>query len=654
MSPFQSLLRERAPPQAEYAHPIETVVLGAGFFIPLVAFTNHLTFMWAWLAVRLIETTDVHSGYDLPFNPLKLIPGYAGVRHHDFHHRAFTANYSSTFVWWDKWCGTDAAMEAHNAVLRRKDVETRVDTMRSLVAARTPAKSVPAVAAPPSCEELRIPGAHCLVTGALGMVGSRLVAMLAERGASCVVCLDVRPQPDDWPKTAQLMRKQHGCELRYASCDITDQAALVAPGGPFQGVTICIHVAALVGPFFPTALYDAVNHQGARNVLAACKAHSCPVLVDCSSPSTRFNGADICGAQEKDLQYAFVHEYARTKALGEQVILAANGDGIATVAVAPHQVYGPDDLLFLPAMLETARTGRLRLFGSGSNVVSFTHVDNICHGLCLAAQELQRNGPTSPAAGEFFVVTDGDSGVRNFWDTIDEAVVACGLPSLHTKAALPTALLSLVAYAGALFTALTGRMVKLTPFTLNMLVIHRYFCIQKAEQLLQYRPLVSFDEGWGATVEAVKARMGFAAQDGAGAGAVGKCDGTELHPAGAMPTTAIPAMPWGAWCLHDACTGFRIPWRPLPDACAWWFPLPLSRAPPCCVTCCPLLRRLLARPEPHEAPWGEVLPGLRCGVDRAHGVDRGHQGLRVVLPPAVPVRGDRHWRALLSTPSCGV
>jgi len=290
-------------------------------------------------------------------------------------------------------------------------------------------------------------------------------------------------------------------------------------------------VAALVGPFFPTALYDAVNHQGARNVLAACKAHSCPVLVDCSSPSTRFNGADICGAQEKDLQYAFVHEYARTKALGEQVILAANGDGIATVAVAPHQVYGPDDLLFLPAMLETARTGRLRLFGSGSNVVSFTHVDNICHGLCLAAQELQRNGPTSPAAGEFFVVTDGDSGVRNFWDTIDEAVVACGLPSLHTKAALPTALLSLVAYAGALFTALTGRMVKLTPFTLNMLVIHRYFCIQKAEQLLQYRPLVSFDEGWGATVEAVKARMGFAAQDGAGAGAVGKCDGTELHPA---------------------------------------------------------------------------------------------------------------------------
>ena len=42
---------------------------------------------------------DVHTGYDIPFNPLHLIPFYGGARAHDMHHKAFDGNYSSTFTW---------------------------------------------------------------------------------------------------------------------------------------------------------------------------------------------------------------------------------------------------------------------------------------------------------------------------------------------------------------------------------------------------------------------------------------------------------------------------------------------------------------------------------------------------------------------------
>jgi len=92
---------------AEYAHPVETIWLGLGFFIPLTLFTNHLTIGWAWLVLRLLETTDVHSGYYFPyFNPLYLLPGYGGSPFHDFHHKNFTGNFGSTFIWWDKWFGT--------------------------------------------------------------------------------------------------------------------------------------------------------------------------------------------------------------------------------------------------------------------------------------------------------------------------------------------------------------------------------------------------------------------------------------------------------------------------------------------------------------------------------------------------------------------
>jgi nucleoside-diphosphate-sugar epimerase len=48
--------------------------------------------------------------------------------------------------------------------------------------------------------------------------------------------------------------------------------------------------------------------------------------------------------------------------------------------------------------------------------------------------------------------------------------------------------------------------VKLTPFTIRMLSIHRYFDVSAARMDLGYRPVVSFEEGWAATVAAIRAR----------------------------------------------------------------------------------------------------------------------------------------------------
>jgi len=109
---------------AEYAHPVETVVLGMGFFWGILFFCNHMVMMWAWVTVRLLETIDVHSGYDIPFiNPMHLIPGYAGARFHDFHHYNFTGNYASTFMWWDWLCGTDKQYNEFNAKVKANEMK---------------------------------------------------------------------------------------------------------------------------------------------------------------------------------------------------------------------------------------------------------------------------------------------------------------------------------------------------------------------------------------------------------------------------------------------------------------------------------------------------------------------------------------------------
>lgn len=58
------------------------------------------------------------SGYDIPCNPLHLIPFYAGSRFHDFHHLNFVGNYASTFTWWDKLLKTDSQ---YNKYMHKED-----------------------------------------------------------------------------------------------------------------------------------------------------------------------------------------------------------------------------------------------------------------------------------------------------------------------------------------------------------------------------------------------------------------------------------------------------------------------------------------------------------------------------------------------------
>lgn len=111
--------------EAEYAHPLETLILGTGFFIGIVLLCDHVILLWAWVTIRLLETIDVHSGYDIPLNPLNLIPFYAGSRHHDFHHMNFIGNYASTFTWWDRIFGTDSQYHAYYE--KRKKFEKRLN-----------------------------------------------------------------------------------------------------------------------------------------------------------------------------------------------------------------------------------------------------------------------------------------------------------------------------------------------------------------------------------------------------------------------------------------------------------------------------------------------------------------------------------------------
>lgn len=342
-----------------------------------------------------------------------------------------------------------------------------------------------------------------IVTGAGGFVGQRLVEMLVERGAERVIAFDIKPPPEpfDHPAIEQVLG------------DISDEAAVL---DAFDSVECCFHLAALVGPYHEENMYERVNYGGTLNVLKACREHGIQKLVMSSSPSTRFPWPDpeVAGLDEDQLEeknggrYSpqFHSTYARTKAMGEKAALEACSDELRTIAVAPHQVYGPRDPLFLPAILDAARGGKLRVFGEGQNRISFTHVDNYCHGLILGAEALH---PGSKAQGKFYIVTDG--GWQLLWDALDRAITGVGLPSIKTRRALPAWLMMGAAHAtmrvGKLMSLVSGtpyphvmKRLKLDTFAVRMLLIHRWFDIHRAVEDLEYEPVLSFDEGWEQTI----------------------------------------------------------------------------------------------------------------------------------------------------------
>ena len=370
------------------------------------------------------------------------------------------------------------------------------------------------------------------MTGGTGFVGARLVEMLVERGAKTVRVLDVVPPPPTAWRDAR---------IEYIVGDICDPEAvsrLVA------GADCVWHNAAAVGPFHPRDLYFKVNYEGTLVLLEACRKHNVPKIVMSSSPSTRFDGSDVDGLTEAQMpplpQARYLQTYAETKAMGEKALTDACCDDLLTCAVAPHQVYGPRDNLFLPNLLEAAGTGRLRVFGNGCNRICFTHVDNYAHGLIIAERALYKG---SPALGKFYIVTDGAThphaeGYLYFWDVLEQAALAMGFASVKARTKLPMWLLLILATICEVIGYLLGVTLKLSHFNVKMLTMHRWFNISAAEKDLNYKPIVTFTDGWADTLDWFKQH--WLPTFDANAGLMGLSKGTEDKIATQVAGTANP------------------------------------------------------------------------------------------------------------------
>ena len=88
------------------SHPIEALIQNQlpVWFGPFLFHEKHLFTLCLWVFIRVYQTINAHSGYDLPYiSPQYYCPWlFSGTLEHDYHHEHFHANFGSFFTVWDR------------------------------------------------------------------------------------------------------------------------------------------------------------------------------------------------------------------------------------------------------------------------------------------------------------------------------------------------------------------------------------------------------------------------------------------------------------------------------------------------------------------------------------------------------------------------
>uniref|UniRef100_A0A7M4EDL7 3-beta hydroxysteroid dehydrogenase/isomerase domain-containing protein n=1 Tax=Crocodylus porosus TaxID=8502 RepID=A0A7M4EDL7_CROPO len=222
---------------------------------------------------------------------------------------------------------------------------------------------------------------YAMVTGGGGYFGYSLGCALAKSGVT-VTLFDV--QKPKWKIPNGVM---------FFQGDVRDYEAVFKA---CEGVDCVFHSASFgmsgLEQFF-------LNKQGDDNTdQMFCKQRSIPRLVYTSTVNVVFGGSPIEEGDEETVPYfpleKQVDHYSRTKAIADQMILAANetplkgGDKLHTCVIRPPGIYGPEEERHLPRVANIEWRLFNFKFGNPNAQMNWVHVGNLVQAHLLAAEAL--------------------------------------------------------------------------------------------------------------------------------------------------------------------------------------------------------------------------------------------------------------------------
>ncbi|PJI93301.1 NAD-dependent epimerase/dehydratase family protein [Luteimicrobium subarcticum] len=309
-----------------------------------------------------------------------------------------------------------------------------------------------------------------LVTGASGLLGRAVAGDLAAAG---------------WDVRAFQRRPSGVVGATDALGSLTDPDAVAAA---VAGVDAVVHLAAKVSLAGEPADFERVNVDGTARLLEAAGAAGAARFVHVSSPSVAHAGTSIVGDGTGPADPTHARgEYARTKALGELLALAADDPAMRVVVVRPHLVWGPGDTQLVERIVERARAGRLPLLGHGQALIDSTYVDNAASAIVAALDR-------APAVhGNAYVVTNGEP--RTVAELLAGICRAAGVrpPAWSVPPSVARFAGGLVERAWAVRPGADEP--PMTRFLAEQLSTAHWFDQRRTQHDLQWVPAVTLDEG---------------------------------------------------------------------------------------------------------------------------------------------------------------
>ena len=311
------------------------------------------------------------------------------------------------------------------------------------------------------------------VTGGSGFIGGFLIERLRAEG------WDVRA-----------LARSQGAEQK-----VRERGAVPVPGDLANeammqdgatGCEVAFHAAAKVEDWGDPEEFERLNVRGTEKVITACRAAGVRRLVHVGTEAALMAGSPLVNVDEgTPLRPDSPALYPSSKAKAEQLVRAANGDGLETVVIRPRFVWGRGDSTLLPALVELVHSGRFRWVGGGRHLTATTHVDNTVEGLWL--------GATAAAPGSVYFVTDGDPVV--FREFVSRLLETQGVTAPTGSVPAPVAGVAARAAEGLWRVLRRSGPPPLTRFAVWVSSQECTIDIGRAERELGYRPVKSREQG---------------------------------------------------------------------------------------------------------------------------------------------------------------
>ncbi|XP_030642743.1 hydroxy-delta-5-steroid dehydrogenase, 3 beta- and steroid delta-isomerase 1 [Chanos chanos] len=351
---------------------------------------------------------------------------------------------------------------------------------------------------------MSLKGEICVVTGACGFLGERLIRLLLREENLAEIRLldkDVR---------AELIQSLEDCRggtrLAVFEGDIRDTEVLRRA---CKGASLVFHTASLIdvtGAVEYRELYE-VNVKGTQLLLETCIQENLASFIYTSSievagPNPRGDPI-VNGNEDTPYSSCLKFPYSRTKEEAERITLRAhgeelrNGGRLAACALRPMYIYGEGCRFTVGHMRDGIRNGNVLLRMSCREArVNPVYVGNAALGHLQAARALRDPQKRAVVGGHFYYISDDTPPIS--YSDFNHAVLSPLGFGIQEKPFLPLRLLFFICFILEALQTMLRPFVRFTPplnrQLLTMLNTPFSFSYQKAHRDMGYTPRYDWEE----------------------------------------------------------------------------------------------------------------------------------------------------------------